>query len=183
MLHKKIFIFYFVGILTSLSFYIFLFNVDLSINTFFYKGLLIVFISILFQYFFLYQLNKLNYFLLNHLHIHIVSISTFCFILLLHTLILTSLDRAISVYFISLMNHEKNGLTSKEIKTNFYEEYFEAEKAIERRIKEQLITGNIVNRDEKYFITKRGKITFKIFVVLSKLFNIKNNYLPKYKFK
>lgn len=183
MLHKRIFVFYFIGILTSLLFYIFLFNVDLGISTFFYKGILIVFISILFQYFFLYLLNKLNYFLLNILHIHIVSISTFCFILLLHTLILTSLDRAISVYFISLMNYEKNGLTSKEIKTSFYEEYFEREKAIERRIKEQLITGNIVKRDEKYFITERGETTFKIFVVLSKLFNIKNNYLPNYKFK
>ena len=115
---KKLLFFILWELLLNLLFYTFLFNVDIGISTFFYKGILIVFISIFFNIF-LFILNKLNYFLLNHLHIHIVSISTFCIILLLHTLILTSLDRAISVYFISLMNHEKNGLTTKEIKKKF----------------------------------------------------------------
>ena len=44
---------------------------------------------------------------------------TLCFTLMLHTLILTSLDRAISVYFISMMNDNNISLSKEEIKKNF----------------------------------------------------------------
>ena len=56
---------------------------------------------------------------------------TLCFTLLLHTLILTSLDRAISVYFISMMNDNNISLSKEEIK-KFFIEYFESDQAIEK---------------------------------------------------
>lgn len=180
--NKKIFIFYLLGFLFNFTIFIILFNTNIGIETFFYKGLVIVFMTLFLQYCFLLIIKKYKFFFLSILHIHIICISAFCFTLLLHTLILTSLDRAISVYFISLMNYKENGLTQKEIKENFYKDYFEGDKAIERRIEEQLITGNIYQIDNKYYVTKRGKFTFHIFYNLSRIFNIKNNYLPIYNF-
>ena len=121
--------------------------------------------------------------MINKLHAIIICFATLTFTMLLHTLILTSLDRAISVFFISLMNSQESGLTERNIKEEFYSKYFEQDKAIERRIKEQLITGNIIKKDNKYIITERGKFTFMSFQALSKIFNIENNYVPDYKFK
>ena len=81
------------------------------------------------------------------------------------------------------MNDNKSGLRTIEIKNKFYDEYFESDMAIERRIKEQMITGNIKKIDGKYLITKRGENIFLFFKYLSKTFNIKNNYVPEYNFK
>ena len=182
MLRMNIFLFYVIGFLLNLFFFIFLFNIDIGINTFFYKGLLITFLSLFFQIFILIILVKYKLFLINKLHVVISGSLTLCFTLMLHTLILTSLDRAISVYFISMMNDNNISLSKEEIKKKFFIEYFESDQAIERRIEEQLITGNIEEINNKYIITQRGERIFVMFKYLSKIFNIKNNYVPKYNF-
>jgi len=183
MLFKKLVIFYLCGFLLNITLFVLLFNLDLGIKTFFYKGLLITLICIVVQYLILKNIIKFKFLMINKLHAIIICFATLTFTMLLHTLILTSLDRAISVFFISLMNSQESGLTERNIKEEFYSKYFEQDKAIERRIKEQLITGNIIKKDNKYIITERGKFTFKSFQALSKIFNIENNYVPDYKFK
>ena len=179
----NIVLFYLIGFVINITTFIFLFNTNLGIEIFFYKGVIISFISLIFQFIFLFFINRFKNYYFNIVHIFLACMSTLCFTLLLHTLILTSIDRAISVFFISLMNEEKIGLTKKEIKDNIYENYFEKDQAIERRIKEQLITKNIIQLDDKYIISKRGEFMFNTFAILSKIFNIKNNFIPKYDFK
>lgn len=183
MVKINLFLFYIIGFLINILVFVSLFNINIGIDTFFYKGLVITFLSLIFQIFFLDFINKNKNFLFNKIHIALACSLTLSFTLLLHTLILTSLDRAISVYFISMMNDNKSGLRTIEIKNKFYDEYFESDMAIERRIKEQMITGNIKKIDGKYLITKRGENIFLFFKYLSKTFNIKNNYVPEYNFK
>ncbi len=182
MLKIKLILFYIVGFLVNISIFVTLFNINIGIDTFFYKGLVITFLSLILQIFFLALINKNKHFLLNKVHIALAGSLSLTFTLLLHTLILTSLDRAISVYFISMMNENNSGLSTVEIKDKFYDEYFESDKAIERRITEQIITGNIQKIDDEYVITKRGENIFIFFKYLSKTFNIKNNYVPEYNF-
>ena len=184
MFKKNFFIFYFLGFLFSLIIFIVLFHIDFGVKTFFYKGILITFVSLICQFIFLFKLNNLKKFLLNKLHIYIVCLATFCFTLTLHTLVLTSLDRAISIFFIGFMNKNEKGLTKEEIKDTFYEKYFEEDDAIGRRINEQIITGNLTKINEKYELTDRGKSTYKILFFLGKIFNVNDKYInPDYDLK
>ena len=179
----NIILFYLFGFFLNIFIFISLFNFNIGIDTFFYKGLVITIVSLIAQFIILSIIYKIKDYLFNFLHIFIICSLTLCFTLMLHTLILTSLDRAISVFFISLMNETKTGLTKKEIKDTFYENYFENDKAIEKRIEEQLITKNIIQSDDRFIITKRGEFMFKLFSILSGIFDIKNNFIPKYIFE
>lgn len=181
---KKFLLFYFFGFLSNLLIFTFLFHINFGIETFFYKGILITVISLILQFIILYKINDLKVFLINKLHIYIVCLATFCFTLTLHTLVLTSLDRAISIFFIGFMAQNEKGLSKQEIKDTFYKNYFEKDDAIGRRIEEQIITGNLVYQNEIYLLTERGKATYKTLSLFSKLFNVNNKYInPDYNFK
>ena len=183
MIKKNILFFYLLGFLFSLILFIFLFQINLGVKTFFYKGIFITIIILILQFIFLSKISNLKQFLLNKLHIYIVCLISFCFTLTLHTLVLTSIDRAISVYFIGFMKKNEKGLSKEEIKNTFYKNYFEKDDAIGRRIEEQLITGNIEEKNEIFFLTSRGESTHKILFLLSELFNINNKYIdPEFNF-
>tara|TARA_Y100001935_G_C16909220_1_gene315405 strand:- start:130 stop:378 length:249 start_codon:yes stop_codon:yes gene_type:complete len=81
------------------------------------------------------------------------------------------------------MKNNEKGLSKEEIKNTFYKNYFEKDDAIGRRIEEQLITGNIEEKNEIFFLTSRGESTHKILFLLSELFNINNKYIdPEFNF-
>ena len=184
MIKKNILFFYLLGFLFSLILFVFLFQINLGVKTFFYKGIFITLIVLILQFIFLLKIRSLKHFLLNKLHIYIVCLISFSFTLTLHTLVLTSIDRAISVYFIGFMKKNEKGLSKEEIKNTFYNNYFEKDDAIGRRIEEQLITGNIEEKNKKYFLTSRGKNTYKMLFLLSELFNIHNKYIePEFNFE
>ncbi len=69
------------------------------------------------------------------------------------------------------------GYDLNEIKSHVAEEYFEKYKAVELRLEEQIGAGNIELIDNKFYITRKGKIIAKIFFCVSSLYSIENNFL------
>lgn len=53
--------------------------------------------------------------------------------------------------------------------------------AVGIRLKEQVASGNMRELDGKYFITEKGEIVAEIFLCISNLFNVKNNFFSDVK--
>ena len=83
------------------------------------------------------------------------------------------IDRSLSVNILGTLYHNKKGLTSKELNWSLYKNYMKEDYQTFKRIDEQIYVGNITKtKNDKYVLTKRGKIISKINLFLSKYFNL-----------
>ncbi len=83
--------------------------------------------------------------------------------------------RSISLFMLNHIekNSYKGGLTQESLTKGVIDEFFLNQKEIFRRIEEQTFSKNIVKKDDKILITKRGKVInrFNNFIIL--IFNLK----------
>ena len=180
----KLLFFYCIYILFFSFVYMLSFRLDISsiTNIFTYKGvtllimvaILLLLLLIVIRYIFI----KKNIIFLEIKDIFItilISILINAFILIL---IPTTIERSISVYMINRLNNSENGLSKSEIEQTFIDEYVYEFDAFNKRLNEQVITGNItkkvIDSEEKYVLTNKGKFTYKLFRIFNELYNIKS---------
>lgn len=73
-------------------------------------------------------------------------------------LVPVNLDRAISVFLLSWMERQAGAAVARpELERAFHDTYIEGYRAIDRRIAEQLASGNIVATPEGFRLTGRGE--------------------------
>jgi hypothetical protein len=73
-------------------------------------------------------------------------------------LVPVNLDRAISVFLLSWMERQAGAAVARpELERAFHDTYIEGYRAIDRRIAEQLASGNIVASPEGFRLTGRGE--------------------------
>lgn len=102
----------------------------------------------------------------------IKNIIIFCLITYsINITLITTVDRAYSVKMILWLNQNAEGLTQSNIDDLFINQFIR-EGGVEKRISEQLRTGNII-RDEhgKYIITNKGRAFAYIFDLTRRLFS------------
>jgi len=112
---------------------------------------------------------------------HKVVISAlFAFIFISYSFVITIpalLDRSISIFIISAITESGDkGITNKELQNIFIEKYIEGTSTINKRLHEQIVTGNILFRNNKYFITDKGVFTYKFNQIAADLLNIDDKY-------
>ena len=134
----------------------------------FYQGIVVA--VLLVTGIFLINLLKIK-----NLDINNALFSSFLLMVLFNSLVPTIVDRSISVAVISIIKEEK--IASKGyIEDKFKEKFFQVGE-INKRIYEQEISGNIDNINGNYVLTFRGKLVYRSFEIIQKLFKTNKNLI------
>lgn len=88
----------------------------------------------------------------------------------------TLLDRSISLYILATIYAEKK-INKEGIEDYFVKGFVKKNKAIDKRLQEQIFTKNIIINQDSYQITERGAIVNKLNIFLSNIYNTDKNYL------
>ena len=86
-----------------------------------------------------------------------------CVNMVFFTIFPVSIERSISVFIIDYFSESNRVVTKDELDQDFLEKYVEERSAIQKRLDEQIITGNIKRSGSGYIITDQGvrmKATF-----------------------
>lgn len=101
------------------------------------------------------------------------------------SLVIVSLDRSISVLLLSEMADQKDhAFNKKELEKIYTDIYISEYDPINRRINEQLSSGNFEKINDGYKITSRGRNLVVFFRALAKVYPVNNQFLfpPKIDF-
>lgn len=91
-----------------------------------------------------------------------------------------SLDRSLSVFLLSYMNENEEGYTEEELNTVFQEVFVQKYGMLDRRFFEQIESGNIVEENGKYKLTKRGEFFVDMFKTVGKIYDVDDRFInPK----
>lgn len=86
------------------------------------------------------------------------------------------LDRSISYYIIGLTANE-DGVGLEKYRHAFYKGFILNNGAIEKRLDEQKLSGNIICFEDKCRLTSRGAFIFKMNLFLTKVLNLDSRYV------
>ena len=136
----------------------------------FYQGLFSIVVTslIIAPIFFIYKkftLEIFGYFLFSIM---------FCYSFLIT--VPTLLDRSISLYILATISEERK-INKEEIENYFVSGFVLKNKAIDKRLDEQIFTKNIIINNNNYEITNRGKVVNKLNIFFSNIYNTDKNYL------
>jgi|WetSurMetagenome_2_1015567.scaffolds.fasta_scaffold05040_7 hypothetical protein len=145
-----------------------------SINVLFYRGVILLTATCLLMIILLIFYKKSKYgsrFIYRDIILSITLI--FCLNLVFFTHLPVTADRSISVFLLGAINRSKDtGLNKQEISKVFIEKYVNLDRAIDKRLKEQIISGNIILVGSKYIITDQGNLLIGLYSIVSDLFRI-----------
>jgi hypothetical protein len=107
-----------------------------------------------------------------------MALSSLALNLTFFVLIPVNLDRSISVFLLAWMeDHRGTPQTKADLRQAFQQIYVEADGAIDRRIVEQLVSGNIAPRGGGYALTERGSYFVAIAREIGLLFATDQRFL------
>ncbi|MBU3641075.1 hypothetical protein [Polynucleobacter sp. Fuers-14] len=86
------------------------------------------------------------------------------------------LDRSITLHMYNFLAHSTQGVTVDQIRNDFIAEFVFHHSAIEKRVIEQEVLGNISKSDNNIYLTESGYNSYRFFQFLNKLFNISPTY-------
>lgn len=87
------------------------------------------------------------------------------------------LDRSISMYILATIAKSGKQVPVERIQKLFEVGYVRDTYTVNKRLNEQIATGNILIKDETIFITERGMKTFSLHKSLASLFNISKKFV------
>jgi hypothetical protein len=89
-------------------------------------------------------------------------------------------ERSLSVFILGYMNQDpEEVLSHRQISQALEEKYLQGYRAVDKRLNEQLVSGNIDRQGSGYKITKQGKMLMTIYGFFADLFGLeKRNVSP-----
>lgn len=146
-----------------------------NINVFFYRGVILLFISSFTAVGLMLVVKKLFRSMGFNIKDCIVVFFLFFGITLgWFVLIPVTVERSISVYMLSYMDqNDTQGITSNDFADVFYENYITNYGAFDKRFDEQITSANIeqAKEGEGYVITNNGRFIVKLFRLCAKMFD------------
>jgi energy-coupling factor transporter transmembrane protein EcfT len=104
------------------------------------------------------------------------SVLIICFNLVFLTLVPVTIDRSISVFMLGYLSNNSQKVITKNDMTNYFvKKYVYENRAIEKRIDEQIFSGDISKCQNGYKITQRGNLLIKFYKIVADIFNIIKN--------
>ena len=173
----KIITLYVLNIVLSTAVFIGLFNTPLfeSVTVFFYRGVIFLFISMLFSILLMILMKRLFYSIdLSIRDVIAVSLAFLGFTSTWFVLLPVTVERSISVFMLSYMDeNDTHGVTTDEFQRIFFQKYIIDFGAFDKRFSEQLLSHNIQMSDDGsgYVITDAGRRIVNLFRLNAYLFN------------
>jgi len=101
----------------------------------------------------------------------------FCVNLTFFTHLPVTAERSISVFLLDYFNKNSDRyLTKEEVTKIFIDKYLYEDKAIEKRLHEQIFSKNIIKEGSNYKISTQGKNLMKFYKVTSTIFNLSKKF-------
>lgn len=94
-----------------------------------------------------------------------------------HITLPTIIDRSISLFVLSRMEGGSAGVPVEDLQASFIKGYVHNYSAICRRLDEQLISGNVVFQNNKYYLTKNGEDILKVLRWIARLVKRNEYYI------
>lgn len=158
-------------------------NLDLFnfISVFYYRMIFILLLSTIIGLTIMLVCKKYLKVTLKDQLLSLVLFFTFHFTFI--SVVVVSLDRSVSVLMLSEMADFKDQVFTKEELDQFYlDVYYKKYDPINRRLLEQISSGNIEKVDSGYRITANGIRTVEIFRFISKLYPVSDKFIyPNHK--
>ena len=147
----------------TINFFLFVLILSLKRNyspgVLFYEGIIILFLTTL-SLFVLTVIYKKK-------HLVYPIILSFFIIMSFHTTVITIVDRSISIF---LLNEIKNGKNNTEELEAVFNKKF-SKTSINKRVYEQVKTGNLIVLENKINMTPRGLLFHNFFLTIKQIFN------------
>ena len=156
--------------------FILLFHTTLfkGIDVFFYRGIVLLAVScilILLGMVVYKRSSQASLFTYRDVILSIVLLASINLVFFTHLPV--TAERSISVFLLSHIDkHSQTTLTNQEITKIVVDKYLYEFGAIDKRLYEQIISGNIVRDGNGYKISKRGKFLLKMYALIIDVFNI-----------
>ena len=175
----KIFLLHCLFFVLGTTFFILLFHTKIlsNIDILFYRGIGLLIISSIFLLAVMCFYKKISngFFTIRDIILALVLFS--CINLTFFTHLPVTAERSISVFLLDYFNKNSNRyLTKEEVTKIFIDKYLYENKAMEKRLHEQIFSGNINQEREKYKISNRGKNLMKLYRLIAIIFNINKNF-------
>ncbi len=141
----------------------------------FYKGMFIISLGTVLTWLLMYRVLGRSFMG----HINAIASIAFALVSVFFVLIPVSLDRSVSVFLLGYMNADSSkDYSKKDLSNAFGDIYMNKYGAIDRRVQEQLASGNIMEINEgRYVITPQGKKFIKTSTWIADAFGIDKKFL------
>ena len=145
-----------------------------EMTVFFYRGIaLLVSACVAIALLFLFLIKIQRRVILTYKDLFLSIVLIFCLNLVFFTHLPVTADRSISVYLLDFLNNQPEiSLTEEAITQRFVKEYVIGNDAIDKRLKEQVVSKNAREVEGKYQITEQGKFIVKFYNLITNLFLI-----------
>jgi hypothetical protein len=167
--------YWFLTVLIQFLLFLFIYILVRNINPqgiIFYQGLtLIELLSLVYLLFYFLKKKSIEYALTKLPIIFTSAILAYSFVMTLPVV----LDRSITLHFLSYLTSNSPSTVSK-IQKDFIDNFVVNSQAVEKRVDEQLVIGNLYIEDNQIYISNRGFLMHRIFDFLTKVFRINTTY-------
>lgn len=174
-------IFHTISFIVGTTVFVFLFHTKLfkNIDILFYRGIFLLATTCI-------SITAIQILLKRHVSFSFITCRdillcltlVFCLNLVFFTHVPVTADRSISVFILGYMNNNsEKTIPSQDMANIFTGKYLYEYGAMNKRFKEQIVSGNIIQDDSGYKITKQGQRVMKIYTLVAKLFNINNKII------
>lgn len=83
-----------------------------------------------------------------------------------------TIDRSVSVYLLGQLLTHPSGMTENELSQRLIREYVTEYRGVDRRMQEQMLTGNVKVTEGRYTLTEQGKLFMHFSGLVSNLFSV-----------
>lgn len=81
-------------------------------------------------------------------------------------------DRSISVFMLGYLNEHGGELTGAEIEDLIVREYIQGHGAVDKRLQEQLVSGDLIQTGDRYRISDQGRSLMGLYKVIADVFGL-----------
>ena len=142
-------------------------------DVFFYRGILLLGVASLAVGATLFAVRKLAPGIISLKDIYIIILTLISVNLLFFTHVPVTAERSISIFLLRYMNtHAAREITKEDLTQVFLGEYIKADDNIQKRIHEQLVSGNIAPQGDGYRLTEQGKLLMKMYELTASVFGV-----------
>ncbi len=151
------------------------------INVFFYRGIALLIFACMFTTVIEIYIKRKNYisdFTYRDIILSVSVLFSFCLVVFTHLPV--TADRSVSVFILGYMNtHSDKSFTQNDLTDILTEVYIDENTAIDKRLKEQTISGNVTTDGDRYQISQQGKLIMDFYIKVADLFNVDKKNLSK----
>lgn len=150
-----------------------------SMDVLFYRGILLLFVICIFVAILIFFLKKYTFKDILTYRDLVLSITLiFSFNMLFFTHLPITADRSVTVFLLGYMNNNATKtITEDEMNSFFIEKYVYSYGAMDRRVHEQITSGNLVKEENGYRITSKGRLLMKLYAVIADIFDLDKKFI------